>query len=393
MIIKPRVRGFICTTAHPLGCQANVKTQINQVQAAGAVAGAPRTVLVIGCSSGYGLASRICSAFGGNAATLGLSFEKKPTEHKTASAGWYNCLAFDAAAKAEGLWAETLNQDAFSDASKDAVIAKARAEMEPIDLVVYSLAAPVRQDPDTGELWRSVIKPIGEHCHVKSLNVDKAQIIDDLDLAPATEEEIKATVKVMGGEDWVRWMERLADGGVLSDTCQTVAYTYIGSELTWPIYRQGTIGKAKEDLDRAATAIRQRLGTDGDARVAVLKAVVTQASAAIPVVPLYNSILFRVMKDLGMHEECIDQIDRLFRTQLFAGDNSQLDEAGRIRMDERELSQEVQSKVQAIWPAVTTENLRDLTDFDGFKKNFLQIFGFEVPEVDYEAEISPLWTP
>jgi enoyl-[acyl-carrier protein] reductase/trans-2-enoyl-CoA reductase (NAD+) len=272
MIVKPRARGFICTTAHPVGCAAAVREQIAYVQGQPALEGGPKNVLVLGCSAGYGLASRVSSAFGSGAATLGVSFEKAPTEKRTASAGWYNNRAFEAQASAAGLWAKTLDGDAFSDDLKREVIDIAKAEMGPIDLVVYSLAAPVRTDPETGEQYRSAIKPVGEVFHVKTLNVDKAEV-HDADLEPANDEEIAATVKVMGGEDWERWMAALADAGVLADDCRTVSYTYIGSELTWPIYWHATLGKAKEDLDRAAGAISAALGREGAARVAVLKAI------------------------------------------------------------------------------------------------------------------------
>lgn len=394
MIIKPRVRGFICTTAHPAGCAANVDAAIRQVQAGGALTNPPRNVLVLGASGGYGLASRICAAFAGGAATLGISFEKEPTEKKTATAGWYNTLAFDAAARAAGLWCRTLNIDAFSDAAKAQVIQIIKAEMAPVDLLVYSLASPVRQDPDTGHLWRSVIKPTGASCRVKSLNVDKQEIEENLELAPASDEETQATIKVMGGEDWQRWVTMLDDAGALSDDCRTVAYTYIGSEVTWPIYRDGTIGKAKEDLDRAALAMRKRFEASGkDARVAVLKAVVTQASAAIPVVPLYVSILLRVMKDMNIHEDSTTHINRLFRTALYGDGQPTMDELERIRMDGVELSPEVQHKIQALWPEISTDNLHEKTDFQGFREDFLRIFGFGAPGVDYDADISPLWQP
>lgn len=394
MIIKPRVRGFICTNAHPVGCAANVTAQIKQIQAGGALINPPKNVLIIGASGGYGLPSRICTAFAGGAATLGIGFEREPSEKKTATAGWYNSLAFDAAAKAAGLWSQTLNIDAFSTAAKEQAIRIAKENMGPIDLVIYSLAAPVRKDPITGNLWRAVIKPIGASCQVKSLNVDKAQIIDAMNLEPASEEEVDATVKVMGGEDWRLWLKALEEAAVLSDNCRTLAYTYIGSELTWPIYKQGTIGRAKEDLDLVATAIRKQLQPkNGDARVIVLKAVVTQASAAIPVVPLYISILFRIMKDLNIHEDCVGHIDRLFRTQLGDEQDMRLDDLGRIRMDEMELSVNVQSEMQRLWPKISTENLRTETDFDGFMEDFLKIFGFGVKGVDYAADISPLWQP
>ncbi len=389
MIVKPRVRGFICTTAHPVGCAANVAEQVGYVRGRPALADGPKNVLVIGASGGYGLPSRISAAFGAGAATLGLSFEKPPTETRTASAGWYNNRAFDKLAMEAGLWARTLDGDAFSDDMKAQTIDVIRKEMGPIDLVVYSLASPVRTDPETGETYRSAIKPLGETFHVKTLNVDKAEV-HEVDLEPATEEETQATVKVMGGEDWERWMHALADAGVLADGCQTVSYTYIGSELTWPIYWHATLGKAKEDLDRAASAIDAHLKTlAGKAKVAVLKCVTTQSSAAIPVVPLYASLLFKVMKEQGSHESCMEHVQRLFETQLYGDGEQRLDEQGRIRVDDLELSDAVQNEVKRRWPQVTTENLDELTDFAGFRYDFLRIFGFGVPGVDYEAEVDP----
>lgn len=388
MIVKPRVRGFICTTAHPVGCAAAVAEQVGYVSGRPKLAGGPKNVLVLGCSGGYGLASRISAAFGSGAATLGVSFEKQPTEAKTASAGWYNNRAFEQQAEQAGLWARTFDGDAFSDEMKQQVIETAKAEMEPIDLVVYSLASPVRKDPETGELWRSAIKPVGQVFNVKTLNVDKAEV-HEASLEPATEEEIEATVKVMGGEDWERWMHALADAGVLAEDCRTVAYTYIGSELTWPIYWHATLGKAKEDLDRAATAIQTRLGAAGLARVAVLKAVVSQASAAIPVVPLYVSILFRVMKEMGNHEEIWEHVQRMFEEQLYGDGEPLVDGVGRMRVDATELSDPVQTEVKRRWPLVSTDNLDELTDFAGFRADFLRIFGFGVDGVDYDAEVDP----
>ena len=389
MIVKPRVRGFICTTTHPVGCAANVAEQIERVRARPALAAPPRNVLVIGCSGGYGLASRISAAFGGGAATLGVSFEKAPTERKTGSSGWYNNRAFEKQAAAAGLHARTLDGDAFSDEMKQQVIDAVRSDMGPIDLVVYSLASPVRTDPESGETFRSAIKPIGETFHVKTLNVDRGEV-HEVDLEPATDDEIAATVKVMGGEDWERWMDALGDAGVLAEGCRTISYNYIGSELTWPIYWHATLGKAKEDLDRAAANITRRLSASGGwARVARLKAVVTQASAAIPVVPLYASILFRVMKEMGRHEDPPAHVQRLFEEQLCSGGALTLDDAGRIRMDEVELSDAVQEEVKRRWPLVTTENLGELADPDGFRADFLRIFGFGVDGVDYEAEVDP----
>lgn len=390
MIIEPRVRGFICTTAHPLGCAENVNAQIDYVRGQGPIDGGPRSVLVIGASSGYGLASRVVSAFAGGAGSLGVCFEKEPTEKRTATAGFYNDQAFRRAARQSGLFAATLNADAFADETRERAIAEIRTHMDPIDLVVYSLASPVRTHPRTGELHRSAIKPMDKVFHVKSLNLDRGEVVE-VDLEPASEEEVEATVAVMGGEDWEFWMDALASGGVLAPGCRSVAYTYIGSELTWPIYWHATLGKAKEDLDRAAAAIDAKLGADGGfAKVAVLKFVVTQASAAIPVVPLYGSILLRVMKEKGIHEDPIHHIDRLFRSQLYAQGDMRLDDAGRIRMDDLELRRDVQDEVKRRWAAITTENLHELSDFAGFREEFLRIFGFGVAGVDYGADVSVL---
>lgn len=389
MIIKPRIRGFICTTAHPVGCAALVREQIDYTVGRGPFRQAPRNVLVVGASGGYGLASRIVAGFGAGAKTIGLSFEKEPDGERTASAGWYNNLAFDRAAAARGLYARSISADAFADATKQRIADLVRADLGPIDLLVYSLASPVRTDPDTGVTHRSVIKPIGAPVHVKSVNVEKG-VVHELDLAPAAEEEIAATVKVMGGEDWERWIAFLAREGLLAEGFRTVSYTYIGTELTWPIYWDATLGKAKEDLDRAARAIREIVAPlHGDARVAVLKAVVTQASAAIPVVPLYASILFKVMKEMGLHEDCIAHIDRLFREQLYGGGELRLDEVGRIRLDDWELRDDVQARVRTRWADITTENLFELSDLEGFRRDFLKIFGFEADGVDYAAEVDP----
>jgi enoyl-[acyl-carrier protein] reductase/trans-2-enoyl-CoA reductase (NAD+) len=384
VIIEPRIRGFICTTAHPAGCAANVRQQIDLVRSRGPIEGGPKRVLVLGCSAGYGLASRIVTTFGCGADTVGVSFEKEPTETKTASAGWYNNRAFEIEAAAAGRKAVTLDGDAFSDEMREKVLAAVRDELGQIDMLVYSMAAPVRTDPRTGETYRSAIKPLGEPVRVKTLNTDKAEVFET-ELAPATPEETAATVKVMGGEDWELWVEALAQAGLLADGFRTLDYTYIGSQLTWPIYWHATLGKAKEDVDRAAAAIRGRLGPDA-ARVVSLKAVVTQASSAIPVVPLYGVVLFKVMKEMGLHEGCIEQIDRLFREALPKG---ALDETGRIRMDDWELSEKVQAEVERRWPLVATETLGELGDLAGFRADFLKIFGFGVPGVDYAADLDP----
>lgn len=387
MIIKPKIRGFICTTAHPEGCAANVTQQIDYVANQGAIGATISNALVLGCSGGYGLASRIVAGFGCGAATLGVSYEKLPTASKTATAGYYNNIAFEEAAAAAGLYAKTLDGDAFSDALKASVVTRIREDMGKLDLLVYSLASPVRLHPRTGVLHRSSIKPLGGIVHIKSLNVQEG-LVHDLDLEPATPEETAGTVAVMGGEDWELWVDALREADLLAPGFRTVAYTYIGSELTWPIYWEATLGKAKEDLDRAARAISEKLsGVPGEARVASLKAIVSQASSAIPVVPLYASLLFAVMKEQGLHEECIAHIHRMFLTQFATDAELNLDDAGRLRMDDDELSESIQGELKRRWSLVTTENLSELGDLEGFREDFLKIFGFGFEEVDYEADI------
>lgn len=391
MIIKPKVRGFICTTAHPIGCATNVSEQIHYVQQQDINGDGPKNVLILGCSTGYGLASRIVSAFGYGAATLGVMFEKPGTEKRTASAGYYNTLAFEAAASEKGLYARSLNLDAFSDEAKAEVIDAIKADMGRIDLVVYSLAAPRRKDPRTGEVYNSVLKPVGEAVTRKTLNTDSGEV-SEITLEPANQEEIDATIKVMGGEDWELWMEALDDAGVLADNVKTTAYTYIGKELTWPIYGHATIGKAKEDLDRAARAITARLSSQygGEARVSVLKALVTQASSAIPVMPLYISLLYRVMKEQGTHEGAIEQIYRLLVEELYNPNREPvLDEAGRVRVDLKELDDSVQRRVEELWHQVTTDNVKAISDFEGYQEEFFKLFGFGIAGVDYEAEVDP----
>lgn len=388
MVIQPKIRGFICTNAHPTGCAAHVKQQIEYVQQQGAISNGPKNVLVIGASTGYGLASRIAAAFGSGAKTLGIFFEKEPTASKTASAGWYNTAAFEQEASKAGLWCKHINGDAFTDELKATTIDVIRQEMGKIDLVVYSLAAPRRKDPVSGEIYSSVLKPIGKAYTEKNLNTSK-RVIEEVSVEPANEDEILNTVKVMGGEDWERWLDQLNAAGVLAENCQTVAYTYIGKELTWPIYGKATIGKAKEDLDRAAAALTAKLADKkGKAYVASLKAVVTQASSAIPIMPLYISLLYRVMKAEGSHEGCIEQIDALFRQGLYAT-SPQLDEAGRLRQDTKELAEHVQAEVKALWQQVETDNIDTLTDYAGYHQDFLQLFGFGVDGVDYEADVNP----
>lgn len=389
MVIQPKIRGFICTNAHPVGCAEHVKEQIEYVKAQGPVANGPKNVLVIGSSTGYGLASRITAAFGSGAKTLGIFFEKEPTESKTASAGWYNTAAFEQAANAAGLWNKHLNGDAFTDELKSQAIDIISKEMGKIDLVVYSLAAPRRKDPVSGEVFSSVLKPIGQSYTARTLNTSKREI-EEVSVEPANDDEIYQTVKVMGGEDWERWLDQLNAAGVLADNCQTVAYTYIGKELTWPIYGKATIGKAKEDLDRAAAAITDKLSAKkGKAYVASLKALVTQASSAIPIMPLYISLLYRVMKEEGTHEGCIEQINGLFRQGLYS-DAPLMDEAGRLRMDGKELSEHIQQAVKDLWGQVTTDTIDTLTDYKGYHNEFLRLFGFGYSHVDYDADVSPM---
>ena len=387
MVIKPRVRGFMCITTHPVGCEANVKRQIDYVQEIGDIENGPKNVLVIGASTGYGLASRITSAFGSGAATLGVFFEKPGTEKKPGSAGWYNSAAFHKFADAAGIYAKSINGDAFSDEIKQKTIETIKADMGKVDLVVYSLASPRRQHPVTGEVHTSTLKPIGKDITLRGINTDKEEI-QEMSVPAATEEEIAGTVAVMGGEDWQMWLDTLKEADVLAEGCKTTAYTYLGAELTWDIYWNGTIGEAKKDLDQKAVAINKALADlGGEARVSVLKAVVTQASSAIPIMPLYLSLLFKVMKAEGTHEGCIEQVDLLFRESLY-GDNSRVDADGRWRADYKELRPEVQQQVADLWSRVESENISELTDFAGYKKEFLQLFGFEVDGVDYEADVA-----
>ena len=392
MIIKPRIRGFICTTAHPSGCAEHVNYQIQRVQNQGELTeGDFKNVLVLGCSGGYGLASRIVAGFGAQANTLGVSLEKEPSDKKTASAGWYNNKAFEAFASKEGLYAKTINGDAFSDDIRQQAIETIKNDLGPIDLVVYSLASPVRLHPKTEVLHRSSIKPLGDKVlEMKSVNVDKGEVTQ-VSLEPASKQEVDDTVAVMGGEDWEYWIAALKDENLLAQGCQTIAFTYIGSELTWPIYWDGTLGQAKMDLDRAQRAISESLGNlGGSARVAVLKAIVSQASAAIPVVPLYVALLFKVMKEVNNHEDCISHIHRLFSTQLKPGASQRLDESSRIRMDDQELTDDVQTEVRRRWELVETKSLAEYGDLEGFREDFLKIFGFGFGSVDYEQDVDPL---
>ncbi|WP_104204519.1 enoyl-ACP reductase FabV [Billgrantia saliphila] len=389
MIIKPKVRGFICTTTHPVGCEKNVLEQIEATRARQLDrAGGPKKVLVVGASSGYGLAARITAAFGYGADTLGVFFEKAGSEKKPGTAGWYNAAAFDKFAKAEGLYSKSINGDAFSHEAREKAIELIKQDMGQIDLVVYSLASPVRRLPDSGEVKRSALKPIGETYRATAIDTNKDTIIE-AEVEPATEQEIEDTKAVMGGEDWELWIDALDKAGVLAPGARSVAFSYIGTEITWPIYWHGALGKAKEDLDRAAGEIDARLkASGGGANVAVLKSVVTQASAAIPVMPLYIAMVYKIMKEKGLHEGTIDQLNRLFGERLYGGEMT-IDEAGRLRLDDWELRDDVQQACQDLWPRVTSENLFEITDYAGYKHEFLKLFGFERDDVDYEADVNP----
>ncbi len=385
MIVSPKIRGFICTTAHPEGCAKHVEEQIAVVKKRGLIAQGPKKVLVIGSSTGYGLSSRIAAAFGSNAATIGVFFERPASEDKCATAGWYNTVAFERQAQEAGLYARSFNGDAFSDEVKQEVIAAIKEDLGQVDLVIYSLASPRRTDPKTGEVYKSVLKPIGEVYTNKTLNTTTGSV-DEVTIQPAEGDDIEQTVKVMGGEDWEMWMDALMEAGVLSEEVQTVSYSYIGPEVTWPIYKNGTIGKAKEDLETVQRSLDAKLAKiSGKAWVSVNKALVTQASSAIPVVPLYISLLYKAMKAAGNHEDTIEQMDRLLRERLYNG-HPKPDEAGRIRVDDWEMTPEIQSLVGKRWNEVNTENLSELADFEGYQSSFLRLFGFGLDGVDYTAE-------
>lgn len=390
MIIKPKIRGFICTTAHPAGCASHVRRQIEYVRGKGPIAGAPKRVLVIGSSTGYGLASRIVPAFAGGAATIGVFFEKPGEEGRTATAGWYNSVAFEREAHAVGLYAKSINGDAFSDAIKQQTIDLIKAGIGQVDAVIYSLASPRRTHPKTGVIHKSCLKPIGEPFANKTVDTDKGTV-SEIAIAPANDAEIADTVAVMGGEDWEMWIDALSAAGVLAPGVVTVAYSYIGPSVTWAIYRNGTIGRAKEHLEETADRLTARLAAhEGHAWVSVNKALVTQASSAIPVVPLYIALLYKVMKARGIHEGCIEQIYRLFADRLAPGANPQPDQEGRIRIDDLEMREDVQTEVATMWKQVTTETLPTLSDIAGYRAEFLQLFGFGLPGVDYDAEAEPV---
>lgn len=389
MIIEPRVRGFICLTSHPLGCEKNVANQINYVKSKGQVDG-PKKVLVIGASTGFGLASRISSAFGSNAATIGVYFEKPPAPGKPGSPGWYNTAAFENEAHKAGLYAKSINGDAFSKEIKEKTIDLIKSDLGQVDLVIYSLASPRRVHPETGTVHNSVLKPIGQTFTNKTVNFHTG-VVSDITIEPCTQEDIENTVAVMGGEDWSMWIDALKSEGLLSQGAISVAYSYIGPALTEAVYRKGTIGRAKNHLESTAFEISKKLkDINGKAYVSVNKALVTQASSAIPVIPLYISLLYKIMKEKNIHEGCIEQIYRLFKGRLFAAGEVPTDAEGRIRIDDLEMREDVQEQVAALWSKVTTENLEEIGDLEGYRNDFFNLFGFNVEGIDYQADVNEM---
>ncbi len=388
MIIEPKTRGFICLTSHPKGCEQNVLNQIDYIKER-PVKNGPKKVLVIGASTGFGLASRITSAYGSNASTIGAFFEKPPTEGRPASPGWYNSAAFEAQAHKDGLYAKSINGDAFSNEIKAQTIDLIKKDLGEIDLLVYSLASPVRKHPDTGDRFKSVLKPIGSTFTDNTVDFHTGEV-KEISIEPCTEDDIKNTIAVMGGEDWQMWIDALKSAGALSKDFKTVAYSYIGPSLTEAVYRKGTIGRAKDDLEATAFKITDTLkDINGEAYVSVNKALVTQASSAIPVIPLYISLLYKVMKEEGIHEGCIEQIERLFNARLYA-ENMPLDESGRIRVDDWEMRDDIQAKVLELWKQATTETLPEIGDLKGYKTDFFNLFGFKVDGIDYDKDVNEM---
>jgi len=388
MIIEPRTRGFICLTAHPVGCEQNVINQIDYIKSKSKTNSAKK-VLVIGASTGFGLASRITSAYASDAATIGLFFEKPPKEGRTASPGWYNSAAFEKQAHKDGLYAKSINGDAFSNEVKAQTLQLIKDDLGEIDLLIYSLASPVRTHPDSGERFKSVLKPIGGTFTDNTVDFHTGEV-KEISIEPSSGDDIKNTVAVMGGEDWQMWIDQLNAAGVLSKDFKTVAYSYIGPSLTEAVYRKGTIGAAKDDLEATAFKITDSLKSiDGKAYVSVNKALVTQASSAIPVIPLYISLLYKVMKQEGIHEGCIEQIERLFSERLFE-ENIPLDSEGRIRIDDWEMREDIQAKVLELWKEATTETLPNIGDLEGYRTDFFNLFGFNVKGVDYDADANEI---
>ena len=386
MIIEPKTRGFICTTSHPDGCKKNITEQINYVKSKGEIEG-PKKVLIIGASTGYGLASRITAAFGSEASTVGVFFERPASGNKTATAGWYNSVAFEEAAKEASLYSKSINGDAFSNEIKEETIDLIKKDLGEVDLVIYSLASPKRRNPDTGIVSNSVIKPIGKSYSNKTVDFHTG-VISDVTIEPANDQEIVDTVDVMGGKDWELWMKAMKEAGVLSKGATTVAYSYIGPGITHAVYREGTIGGAKDHLEATAGKLNSLLeGLNGRAFVSINKALVTQSSSAIPVVPLYISILYKIMKEKGIHEGCIEQTQRLFSDFLYSEDIL-LDNDGRIRVDELEMRSDVQEEVSAIWEKINSENIKDLSDIKGYKDEFYKLFGFGLDNINYEEDVN-----
>ena len=389
MIIEPRMRGFICASSHPKGCEQNVKNQIEYIKSKGPIDGAKK-VLVIGASTGFGLASRISSAYGSDAATIGVFFETPPTEGKTASPGWYNSAAFETEAHKAGLYAKSINGDAFSNEIKQQTLALIKSDLGQVDLVIYSLASPVRLHPVTGVLHRSVLKPIGDVYTNKTVDFHSGKV-SEISIEPCNGDDIENTIAVMGGEDWAMWIDALKAQNLLAPGAITVAYSYIGPSLTEAVYRKGTIGRAKDHLEATAFAITDSLADiDGKAFVSVNKALVTQASSAIPVIPLYISLLYKIMKEEGIHEGCIEQIQRLYQERLFTENEIPVDEKGRIRVDDWEMRSDVQEKIAKLWDEAVTENLSEIGDLEGYRKEFYNLFGFDVDGVDYEADTNEM---
>ncbi len=388
MVIKPKVRGFICTTAHPEGAAREVHRQADSARQLRFANGKPRAALVVGSSMGYGLSTRIAAAFGAGAGTVGVFLEKPASDKRTATAGWYNSAAFHRAAAEAGLYATSIDGDAFSDEIKQRAVDTIRRDLGQVDLVVYSLAAPRRTLAD-GAIAKSVLKPIGQTYRNKTIDVETGKV-SEVSIEPADEPEIADTVKVMGGEDWEAWIDALEAGGALAPEARTLAYSYIGPELTYAVYRKGTIGRAKDHLEATARRLDERLrASGGRALVSVNKGLVTQSSSAIPVVPLYISLLFRVMKDKGLHEGTIEQMGRLLTDRLYAGGEIPVDDEGRVRLDDWEMRDDVQAEVARRWREVSSDNVEQLADLAGYRHDFLQLFGFEVPGVDYEADVDP----
>jgi enoyl-[acyl-carrier protein] reductase/trans-2-enoyl-CoA reductase (NAD+) len=387
MIIAPRTRGFICLTSHPTGCEQNVINQIEYIKSKGKNKG-PKKVLVIGSSTGFGLASRITSAFGADAATIGVYFDKPSKAGRTGSPGYYNTAFFEKQAHKAGLYAKSINGDAFSNEIKRQTLDMIKEDLGQIDLVIYSLASPVRTHPETGTRYKSVLKPVGGVFTNKTVDFHTGNVTE-ISINPAEGEDISNTVAVMGGEDWKMWMDALKAENLLSDNATTVAYSYIGPSLTEAVYRKGTIGAAKDHLEATAFTITDDLKSiGGKAYVSVNKALVTQASSAIPVIPLYISLLYKLMKEKGIHEGCIEQIERLYSKRLYADGELLLDEKGRIRIDDWEMREDVQAEVAALWKIATTENLLEIGDLKGYSDDFFNLFGFKVAGIDYDADVN-----